>query len=469
MNNVKNISGMFERGLCNQCGACVAICEQEAIKLIRNESGEYIPVVDDKGCYNCGICYEVCPGHSVDFINLKESLFGSHSEDPLTGYIRSCYITYSTDDAIRRNSSSGGTATALLIYALKNNIIDGALIVRFGKEDPLVPEIIVARSKEEILSASGSKYFPVPLLTGLKEILLNNGQYAVVGLPCHIQALRKMQKVDKRLSGKIVFTIGLYCGYCLNYVATEFLIDKLHVDNKEVSKMGYRGGSGMGGFFVKTKNGGQKIIPKQDYSYLHGFFSPIRCTTCIDQTNELADISLGDTYKLCFNLGISSPEETNLTICRTGIGEDLIKNAVGKKYIQSIEIEKDQIIGFQMGNKILKKETVKARMKLLSRGLRDIPRYSGFDTKNNSSILATLDLLGAALWYLNIKLSSKKLFRKVMLTFPFFFRYYSDLVLVMLQRWYLKEHIIVSNNGKKKKYREVKILPKPLSSSSTHK
>ena len=198
MDNVKNISGMFERGLCNQCGACVAICKQEAIKIACNENGEYIPIVDDKRCSNCGICYEICPGHSVDFISLKESLFGSHSEDPLTGYIRSCYITYSKDAVIRRSSSSGGTAIALLIHALENDIIDGALIVRFSKEDPLVPEIIVARSKEEILSASGSKYFPVPLLTGLKEILLNDGRYAVVGLPCHIHALRKIQKVDKR-------------------------------------------------------------------------------------------------------------------------------------------------------------------------------------------------------------------------------------------------------------------------------
>ena len=463
MNNAQNISGMFERGLCNQCGACVAICKQEAIKMACNENGEYIPIVDDERCSNCGICYEICPGHSVDFISLKESLFGSHSEDPLTGYIRSCYITYSTDDAIRRNSSSGGTATALLIYALENNIIDGALIVRFSKEDPLVPEAIIARSKEDILSASGSKYFPVPLLTGLKEILLNDGRYAVVGLPCHIHALRKTQKVDKRLSDKIVFTIGLYCGYCLSYSATEFLIDKLYIDKKEVTKMGYRAGSGMGGFFVEMKNGEQKIIPKRDYSYLHGFFSPIRCTTCIDQTNELADISLGDTYKLCYNLGISSPEETNLTICRSEVGESIIKDAVDENYLRSIEIDKEQILSFQMGNKILKKETVKARMKLLSRRSRDSPHYSGFDVKNNSSVLATLDLMGAALWYLNIKLSSKKLFRRIMLKFPFFFKYYSYFVLVLLQRWYLKTQIVCSN-GKMEEYKEVKILSNPLNS-----
>src|SRR4030043_382689 len=114
------------------------------------------------------------------------------------------------DEEIRRGSSSGGIVTQLLVYALEKGIIDGALVVRMKKDKPLEPEPFIARSREEIISASKSKYCPVAANVVLKAILSEKGRVAVVGLPCHINGIRKAESALPELKKKIVLHVGLF-------------------------------------------------------------------------------------------------------------------------------------------------------------------------------------------------------------------------------------------------------------------
>jgi coenzyme F420 hydrogenase subunit beta len=47
-------------------------------------------------------------------------------------------------------------------FALEEGIIDGALVTRMKKDRPLEPEPFIARTREEIIEASKSKYCGVP-------------------------------------------------------------------------------------------------------------------------------------------------------------------------------------------------------------------------------------------------------------------------------------------------------------------
>jgi len=78
--------------------------------------------------------------------------------------------------------------TALFIFALEKGLIDGALVTGMKKDKPLEPEPFIARTREKIISARGSKYCSVPANIALKEILKakEEERFAVVGLPCHI-------------------------------------------------------------------------------------------------------------------------------------------------------------------------------------------------------------------------------------------------------------------------------------------
>jgi coenzyme F420 hydrogenase subunit beta len=119
-------------------------------------------VVKDGLRTGCGTCVGLCPRHSVDFKQLNQEIFGKEPEDILLGNYLNCYIGQVTDYDIRYNSASGGMVTALLIFALEEGLIDGALVTRMKKDRPLEPEPFIARNREEIIEASKSKYCPAP-------------------------------------------------------------------------------------------------------------------------------------------------------------------------------------------------------------------------------------------------------------------------------------------------------------------
>jgi len=172
MNENKTISSVAKDGLCTGCGTCVALCPNDAIEMVINEKkGVYVPELDEGKCNNCGICFKVCPGHEVDFKGLNLEIFGKEPEDILIGNYLNCYVGHATDYDIRYNSASGGLVTALLIFALEEGLIDGALVTRMKKDKPLEPEPFIARTREEIIEARGSKYCPVPANVALREIL----------------------------------------------------------------------------------------------------------------------------------------------------------------------------------------------------------------------------------------------------------------------------------------------------------
>ena len=192
------IESVVNDELCTGCGTCVGICPLSAVAIVKNNSkGIYLPQLDNERCNQCGICLDACPGHSVDFQQLNLDIFGKEPEDILLGNYLNCYVGHATDYEIRYNSASGGLVTALLIFALEEGLIDGALVTKMSEQNPLEPQPFIARTKEQIISAAKSKYCPVPANIALKEILKEDGKFAVVGLPCHVHGIRKAEAINK--------------------------------------------------------------------------------------------------------------------------------------------------------------------------------------------------------------------------------------------------------------------------------
>ena len=72
-------------------------------------------VIDKNKCKNCGLCFKYCLGNEyMDGIYRKE--------DHLYGY--------STDIELRKNYSSGGLATSLILYMIEKSIIDYAVVTK---------------------------------------------------------------------------------------------------------------------------------------------------------------------------------------------------------------------------------------------------------------------------------------------------------------------------------------------------
>lgn len=121
----------------------------------------YYPVVNEDKCINCRLCLRVCAALEIESDKLHEQVFAKQPDNPLIEHHSSSWVGYATDPTIRYESTSGGIITALLKYALEQEIIDGALVV--GLDKNLRPTPFIARTVEEVVKAKGSKSSGSPL------------------------------------------------------------------------------------------------------------------------------------------------------------------------------------------------------------------------------------------------------------------------------------------------------------------
>ena len=134
------------------------------------------------------------------------------------------------------------------------------------KDNPLEPEPFIARTKEEIIEASKSKYCPVPVNVAIKDILntKEGERFAIVGLPCHINGIRKAERVSEKLREKIVLHLGIFCSHSLSFQGTKFFLRRLDIKEREVVRIDYRGGGWPGKIKIELTDGRVRLIPNQD-------------------------------------------------------------------------------------------------------------------------------------------------------------------------------------------------------------
>ncbi len=394
MGDIKNVLRVAESNLCTGCGTCVSLCSRKAASLsIDDKKGIYIPVINENQCTNCGICLEVCPGHEFVFGQLNQEIFGKQPENLFVGNYIDCYTGYSTNHETRYNCSSGGLITQLLLYALENKIIDGALVTRMKRDDPLKPEPFIARTKEEIYEARGSKYCPVPANLMLDEILKTpeDEKFAVVGLPCHIQGIKKAEQINNVLKKKIVLHLGIFCNHTPTFSATELFFKKLKVRKEDIMRIEYRGQGWPGKMKISTKDGEVDVLLSDYWNFIgSSFFYPMRCLMCSDAFAELADISFGDAWLPEYKgdgMGIS------ILIARTINGIDMINRVCANRMIQLTRVTADKVMLSNLQTAYRKKRSAGDRLNVLE-------RISVFIPTNEilSDILTILPLKAISMW-----------------------------------------------------------------------
>jgi coenzyme F420 hydrogenase subunit beta len=394
--------------------------------------GIWLPSIEHGKCNKCGLCLKVCPGHYVDIKILNSEVFGKHFKDRHLGNYIKCYVGHSNDFRIRYECSSGGIASQLLIFAFRENLIDGALVTCMKKNNPLEPEPFIAKSKEEILSASKSKYCPVPANIALKQVLKEDGRFAVVGLPCHIHGIRKAELLNTELRKKIVLHVSLMCSHMVNFSGTEFILKKLHIPKEQVSSLSYRGKGWPGAMTIKLENKCSFSIPLvgswNSYWPIFSsfFFTPIRCTLCPDQTGELADISLGDAWLPEFK---SDKIGKSIIITRTKTAESLLSKMASSKLITLMEVSPEKVKQSQLLNLKFKKNDLGTRLRIIKFFGGQVPQF--IPAQNSCSLAA---FLRAIYIYFNIKVSSSKRIVSFLnhLPFPFFRLYFGIYKLLCL-------------------------------------
>lgn len=301
---------VLKPGLCAGCGACVAVCEPDILTF------ENAPKIVGK-CTRCGYCYSVCP-QAPSQAGLEEVIFEQAPGKPEIGVFKEAISARTTDSGILEKCQDGGVVSSVLVELLRSGYIDGAVLMGVG-EEPWKPQPRVAKSREEILECAGTKYSRGPLLLALREAVDKHSlqRIAVVGTPCHVKAVRKIQMGENphpKFAGRIKLVIGLFCMESFDHEKLKnFLLEKLGVPIENVSKFDIKKGK----FIVHMKDGQRKEV---EVKSLHDCVNT-SCTLCKDFTSEFADISVG---------AVGSPLGRSTVLIRTSRGVeafDLAKRA----------------------------------------------------------------------------------------------------------------------------------------------
>lgn len=405
------IDHVVKKGLCTGCGTCYSICPSSAIDLIKDDTkGIYQPHTIQIKCKNCKICTEICPGHSVDFDHLNLEIFGKNPNNIYIGNYENCRMGYSTDQKIRYNSASGGLITQTLLFALENGIINGALVTRMKRNNPLDPEPFIARTKKEIVEAAKSKYCPVPANIALKEILNSDDgeKFAIVGLPCHIHGVRKAELRNNKLKNKIAIHIGIFCAKTISFSGTKILLENLGIKETDVEKLDYRGDGWPGKMTITLKSGKRKYLDISEYySNRFDLSVPWRCLLCSDFSNELADLSFGDAWLP--EIMARDKVGTSIVISRNAAVENLITNMEKAKLITICKIDFESVKRSQE-NFAWKKKDLQARLHISRLMNKPTPDYRGMSLLQPTVI----NYLASNLFFLKRFVASRRKLHKIL-------------------------------------------------------
>ena len=381
---MKNILAVVKNYNCTGCGSCESICPTQCITIkFDSKKGVNLPIVNTEECIECERCLKVCPGENVNIPALTRNNIDGELFDIKLGQYQALSLGNAKEQEIRLKGASGGTLTALLSYLFNSNAIDGALVLQKNNTHPFNPKPVIIRSQEELANTQGSWYCPVSPNTALKEIIDIPGKYAVIGLPCQIHSVRKMQELNPELKNRILLCLGLFCQNNCTLYGTKFFFKIHKAEFSKINSINYRSGKWPGKIEIIENDTAKHFLRVEknpfkqkifDNAFHHSFTQP-RCLVCKDFTNELADITFGDPHLK--ELVQTEDIGKNIIIIRTQKALQLMNLAIENSYIDASDLD---LATAHKAQNFKHKETVSQRMIIWKLLGRNIPDY-GTDNK----------------------------------------------------------------------------------------
>ena len=322
------LAEVINLNLCNRCGGCVSFCSANGISALKIGKNGYPEYADKEKCMEGGICYLICP----KTVELEEEINDKYNWKYPIGQWQDIFSARSTDAVIKEAATDGGVVTSLLLYMLENHIVDGAIVSQKTDCGGRMP--MVAKNRAELLEAAGSFWSEAthldklgdaytscfPVIKIIKEYAEKNmKKLALVGTPCQIKAIRKMQALEIVPAHLVVFTIGLFCMQCftLEDLVKQNFAKKHNIKIKDVEKVNIKDK-----LILHMKSGLKIHIPLEEVEEI----AREACLACPDFVNDYADISAG---------GLGSEDGYTSVIVRNSAGKQVYSEALYKGYVEN--------------------------------------------------------------------------------------------------------------------------------------
>ena len=254
------------------------------------------------------------------------------------GRHEACYLTHASSDDVRRGAASGGSTSQIACSLLDKGVVDGVLVWRMvlGEDSPRT-EAVIATTREEVLSARGSKYCAVSYpKEALPKIAAFEGRLAVITLPCDASYLRRKMARDPALADKIRCIITLFCGHNSEPELTKLFVERHGVNWRDVTEFRYRTGEWRGKLSFTSRDGKSVETPTSAFTHyqnLH-FFSQRKCLSCVDHYGYDGDICTGDIWSLDMKGRAIKP---TLVVTRNERGKEAFAQARDALVVERVE------------------------------------------------------------------------------------------------------------------------------------
>ena len=318
---------IIDKKSCCGCGACSQKCPRSCIKMEYDNEGFLYPVGDKNQCIDCGLCEKVCPQ-----LNPPAS---SNFSKP------SVFATYSKDEFLRVDSTSGGMFSILATEMYEQ----GTYVCASLFDEDFKLKLYISHDIEDLKKLRSSKYIQTETDNKYHEIkrLLDDGERVFFcSTPCQIAGLLNYLKKDY----EGLTTCDILCkgvpSHKLLRKHLDYYEDKIGSKIKDV-KFKYKSKDFPWGKLatkITFENGRQHISRGVGDFFmvsflLTGFAVRPSCIECpFKSFPRKADISLGDFWGIQNYSKEDASKGFSLVLINSEKGAALLNKVSGKLYME---------------------------------------------------------------------------------------------------------------------------------------
>lgn len=372
MSSDNAIERIASAGLCTGCGLCQGALPEGKISVQLDARGFYRPkaiqpLTPIEDCF----IKRICPGVRIEHPKSLET-----KRHPIWGPIIATRGAHAVDPEVRRQGSSGGAISALLIHLLETRAVDYVVHIGADNDDPIGNRVYLSRTPTEVLANAGSRYAPSAPLAHLGHLLEQPGRFAFVGKPCDVAGLRNFLAERPEYKAKVPWLLSFMCAGIPSRKGTLEILERFGVKEKELTTFRYRGNGWPGMTRLETTDGRSY---ETDYNTSWGTVLnrhlQFRCKICPDGIGEFADVVGADAwYGKDGYPDFTERDGRSLLISRTASGESLIREAIAASVLTVEPIGIDAIAAMQPYQKI-RKSMMLSRLIAMFISFKRLPKY----------------------------------------------------------------------------------------------
>lgn len=370
---ISTLENVVDGGFCVGCGAC-AFSAGTGMNI--NKYGEYIPDIDELNEKDQKtlekaefVCPSLNPSYNEDVLATKFLANENSNKSEYIGYYENVYGGFVKEADYRSRGTSGGFGTWIGAALFQKGMIDGVIHVKENKRknslDPFF-KYGISTTLDEIQNGARTKYHVIELSEILNLIKEKPGKYLLIGVPCMIKAVRRVQLTDQFVKDSIKYTLSLVCGHLKSINWTLSLAWGKGIEPKDATKFKYRTkGEGISArAYVFTAYSDTQEIAEDSAKIIGGKFNQgalmlEACNYCDDVVGETADITVGDAWLPQFEI---DAQGTNMLIVRNQEINQLLKQSIKEDRVNLVNLTENDAKYAQAGGFRQRREGLSYRL-----------------------------------------------------------------------------------------------------------